>query len=153
MRTSPTAVVAVTCAAALALVGCTSGKSKDVKTSSAPPKSSAVATTAQSAAAPTLTQYPLPTASISNDVNKRKAVAIASCAPSDGGWSASGTAQNSGTSAETYNITIFFTTTQATTLDYATTSVKVSPGKTEKWTATVKFSAPKDVLCVLRGVG
>jgi hypothetical protein len=155
MRSAKTAILALTCTAILALVGCTSSKSKDTKSSSPVPKSTPAATSAHTAPSPTITQYPLPTGSISNDTSpngKRTDVAITRCAASDGGWSASGTAKNSGSSSETFDITIFFTTTQATTLNYATTSVKVSAGKTGNWTASVKFSAPKDVLCVLRGV-
>ena len=155
--------VALTWAAALTLVGCTSSKSQGTTSSASSAPSAAVTTAAtvsssastHPALSATITQYPLPSGSISNDTSvngKRTDIAITGCAAVDGGWGASGTAKNSGSSSETFDITIFFTSPGATTLDYARASVKVAAGKTESWTASAKFSAPQDVLCVLRGV-
>jgi hypothetical protein len=102
---------------------------------------------------PAITAQPLPTGSIANDIDKRKAIAITACAAISGGWSASGTATNDSLVTATYAITIFFTTAQATVLDYATTTVKVAAGKSQKWSAAALFTAPKGMRCVLRGVG
>ena len=155
MRLAPRAVLTLSCALALtAVAGCSSGSSKDAKSRTRGADQD-VRDQRRSAPAPSITQYPLPSGSITNDETgvKRKDVAITACGSTSDGWQASGTAANKGTASETYNITIFFTTTQSTVLDYASTSVKVAAGQTEKWTAAAKFSAPKQVLCVLRGVG
>ena len=120
-------------------------------------KSSSIASkasTAADAAGTVLSQNTLPAASaIANDVAKRKSVAITKCAASDGGWTASGTAKNSGTGDATYAITIFFTNAHATVQDYATTSVTVKAGQSADWTASKKFTASTPTNCVLRGVG
>ncbi len=155
MRVSRATSVAVVGLSVIAITaGCSSGQSNNTKSSSAP-KSTASVTAPATAGSATITQYPLPTGTISNNTTAngpRTQVAITSCAAVDGGWGASGTAKNPGTSAVTYDITIFFTSTGATVLDYATASVKVAAGKTENWTAAAKFAAPSNVLCVLRGV-
>ncbi len=75
------------------------------------------------------------------------------CAAVAGGWGASGTAANPGTSSVTYEITIFFTDSGSTVINDAQTRVTVAAGKTEKWSANAKFKPPSEVNCVLRGVG
>ncbi len=142
----PTGLVAAAMVGALVLgiTGCSSGSHKSPASTSA---------ASSSRATPAITAQPLPTGSIANDIDKRKAVSITGCAASQGGWSASGTAKNDSAVTTTYAITIFFTTAQATVLDYATTTVKVGAGKSQKWSAAAQFAAAKDMLCVLRGVG
>jgi hypothetical protein len=88
-----------------------------------------------------------------NDVAKRKSIVVTKCGASDGGWTASGTATNSGTGDTTYAITIFFTNAHATVEDFATASVSVKAGQSQDWTAAKKFTASSPTNCVLRGVG
>lgn len=93
-------------------------------------------------------------ASVANNLERRKDAVITSCRPgADGGWEARGTVANTGQSPGEYAITIFFTTENATVLDYAVTSVTVEGGATQEWSAHKNFQAPANVLCVLRGVG
>ena len=82
-----------------------------------------------------------------------RSVAITSCKRVDGGWSATGTAANPGAEDASYTVTIFFTTKQATAVDFALTTVSVPAGGTVTWTASKQFAAPDGTLCVLRGVG
>jgi hypothetical protein len=96
-------------------------------------------------------QHPLP-ATIPNDVTLHKDVEITACHATTGGWEASGTATDPGSSPVTYDITVVFTTPRATVLDYATTSVTVQPGATARWTARQEFATVAGMLCVLRGV-
>jgi hypothetical protein len=84
---------------------------------------------------------------------KRKSIVLSTCAAAPGGWKAAGTATNSGTTAASYKITVFFTTPKATVEGYAVTDVTVAAGKSAPWAATGKFSAAAGSLCVLRGVG
>jgi hypothetical protein len=145
--TTLTVAALATCVAAVTLAGCS--KSHD----QASPSSSAGASTAATAASP-VTQDTLPAASaIVNDVAKRKSVVITKCAAATGGWSASGTANNTGTADATYAITIFFTNAHSTVEDYATTSVTVKAGQTQNWSTTKQFAATTPTNCVLRGVG
>ena len=124
------------------------------KSSHSAGKSSAAPSSSAASGAGAVTQNTLPAAtSIVNDTDKRKAITVAKCAASDGGWTASGTAKNAGTADATYNLTIFFTNEHATVEDFATASVTVKPGATGDWTATKKFTATTPTNCVLRGVG
>jgi hypothetical protein len=151
-RLTTLAACALTSALALVTVTGCSSSSADAskKTSSAASTTAGAASTGSAAAA----QNTLPAASaIANDVAKRSSVSVTKCAASDGGWTASGTARNSGTGDATYAITIFFTNSHATVQDYATTSVTVGAGKSVDWTAAKKFTASTPTNCVLRGVG
>jgi hypothetical protein len=99
-------------------------------------------------------QHPLPNPSqITNSVKLRQQVAITGCTATPDGWRATGSAVNSGAKPHDFEITVFFTTTSATVLDYARTTVKVPPGQTGKWTASATFKAEPNMRCVLRGVG
>jgi hypothetical protein len=161
-RLAACTVVAVAISAMIS--GCTSGAKKTAAAQSRS-ASSAVATsgpastgtagpTGAATTAPPIVQNTLPPAtSIVNDVTKRKSVAITACAATAGGWTASGTAANTGGKSVKYDITIFFTNDQATVEDFATASVTVKAGGNEKWTATKKFTAATTTRCVLRGVG
>lgn len=94
---------------------------------------------------------PIPT-KVANDPADRKNVVMTSCEAAKGGWQAAGTATNPTKKDADYQITVFFTTTAATTIDSASTEISVKPGETVKWSAKQEFSAPKEMLCVLRGV-
>jgi hypothetical protein len=123
------------------LTGCTSSSTSHGKTTAAVNKK----------ATPTLVQGKLPT-KISNSATVRKFVTQTKCGAITGGWSASGTAKNPTTAERTYKITVFFTTTHATTLNFAITTVKVAPSKTGTWTASKKFPAQKQMLCPMPGI-
>jgi len=97
-----------------------------------------------------LTRVP---ADVPNDPALRARVAVASCKAVDGGWQAGGTASNPGRKPATYRITVFFTTATATVVGAARTSITVEPGAKQAWSVSDRFTAPKDTLCVLRGVG
>ena len=100
-------------------------------------------------------QHLLPNPSrISNSVKLRRQVAITKCVSTAEGWKAEGNAVNTGSDKRfKATITVFFTTTSATVLDYAETKVDVAPGKTRTWSAAAKFDAAPTMRCVLRGVG
>ena len=100
----------------------------------------------------TLPQAKVP-ASVLNKPATRKYVTLTSCGATKGGWSAAGTAKNPKKTAADYKITVFFTTTQATVLNYAVTTVHVPAGKSAQWKAARSFPAAKSMNCVLRGVG
>jgi hypothetical protein len=169
----PSALIKVSLcvAVAIAVAGCTSSGSGIHATTSAKPTPTA-STKATSPAAtqppsvpdttgaapgagestvPPLVQNPLPD-SVPNDPDVRKNVAQTKCEAVDGGWGAEGTATNPGTAPVTYSITVYFTTPTATVLDYATTTVSVAPGATEKWSASKQFAAVADMLCPMPGI-
>lgn len=104
---------------------------------------------ANSAATPVAN--PVPT-KVANEPSVRKNVVQTKCAAVPGGWAAEGTATNPGKKPVTYKIVVHFTTTKATTLDYAQVSVPVAPGKTVPWTAKKQFQAQKKMLCPMPGI-
>ncbi len=61
------------------------------------------------------------------------------CAPVHGGWSAGGTIKNTLGHDATYQITVFFTSAQASDLAYAETSATVNAHQNGTWTATATF--------------
>jgi hypothetical protein len=89
---------------------------------------------------------------VPNQGSARKDVQMINCGSSSGGWSAGGTIKNMLGHHATYHITVFFTSTEATDLAYGSTSVPVTSGQTKRWSVKSNFSAPAQVLCVLRGV-
>ena len=95
---------------------------------------------------------PIPT-DVPNAVEARSTVVMTSCKAAPGGWQASGTVSNPGTTTVDYTITVFFTTAKATVIDSAQTKVSVDPGAKKSWSAIKKFGAASQMLCVLRGVG
>ena len=111
--------------------------------SNSPSSSSSTTTTRVPGAVPT---------SVPNEVSVRKDVQLLSCGATKGGWSAGGTVKNSLGHDATYQITIFFTSNQATDLAYAMSSVSVGAGQSKEWSAHATFAPPAQVLCVLRGV-
>lgn len=94
---------------------------------------------------------PVPT-KIANQPSVRKNVVQTKCAAIPGGWAAEGTATNPGKKPLTYKIVVHFTTTKATTLDYAQVLVPVAPGKTVPWAAKKRFEAQKKMLCPMPGI-
>jgi hypothetical protein len=94
---------------------------------------------------------PIPT-SVPNRPADRKAVTLADCSTTPNGATASGLVTRPGNTAADYTITVFFTTSHATVLNYAKTTVRAEPGKPAAWSVTKEFSAPQDLRCVLRGV-
>ncbi|MGJ6967616.1 hypothetical protein ACSDR0_37420 [Streptosporangium sp. G11] len=91
-------------------------------------------------------------AKLANDPGIRKNIVQTGCASVPGGWGARGTAKNPEDKAVTYKIVVYFTTTRATTLDYAQALVKVPPGKTVGWSATKHFDAERQMLCPMPGI-
>lgn len=140
------AVVVLTVSMTAVLAGCTSSDDK-------PPASAATSgSTTTPARVPT--QQPLPEPSkIRNDVKLRRTTAITACTSKSGGWQASGKSVNPSKKDVKLTITVFFTTTAATVLDYATTKVTVPARGDAKWTAAASFDAAPNMRCVLRGVG
>jgi hypothetical protein len=125
-------------AAALA-AGCSSGGGHPIRNAAAV------------SGAPTPGANPVPT-KIANQSSARKNVVQTKCAAVPGGWGAEGTAANPGKKAVTYKIVVHFTTTKATTLDYAQILVPVQPGKTVPWAARKQFKAQKKMLCPMPGI-
>jgi hypothetical protein len=101
--------------------------------------------------APTPGANPVPT-KIANQPGARKNVVQTKCAAIPGGWGAEGTATNPGKKEVTYKVVVHFTTTKATTLDYAQVLVPVQPGKTVPWAAKKQFQAQKEMLCPMPGI-
>ena len=132
---------------AVALAGCTSSTPTPQPTGQA---TSGRPTSTKSI--PPQNELPSPSA-IRNDVKLHRQTAITSCTSRPGGWQASGKSVNPGKDDVHLTITVFFTTTTATVLDYATAKVKVPAGGSAKWTAAATFHAEPNMLCVLRGVG
>ena len=89
---------------------------------------------------------------VPNEAAARKNVQLINCNAVKGGWTAGGTVHNPTDQPATYLITVYFTSSQATDLAYAQTSVALDPGQTRLWSAKASFDAPSVVLCVLRGV-
>ncbi len=134
---------------AVLVAGCTSGSSKSknsVATSTSAVTGGKTTAKGKKTAAPTFSAAPLPK-KLTNQPSVRKYVTQTKCAAVAGGWGAAGTARNPARTARTYHITVYFTTTKATTLNYAVTAVKVAPGKTSPWRASKKFKAPSQMLC------
>ncbi|SOD74607.1 hypothetical protein SAMN05892883_3793 [Jatrophihabitans sp. GAS493] len=137
---------------AAVLCGCTSSTSTPPPSKS--PTSAAKTSASKASASPLPVQNPLPSpGQIPNDVKLRRQVSITSCTAKPGGWQAKGKAVNTGGKKVILTITVFFTTTSATVLDYATTKVSVPAGGTADWTAAATFAAEPTMRCVLRGVG
>jgi hypothetical protein len=152
-RTRSPIVVGGVTLIAVATAACTGNHNKPANGASAgSPSAAATAKStvpstshAASAAADIPTKVP-------NKPADRKAVTLASCTPSGKGVAAKGTVNRQGKGPADYTITVFFTTSHATVLNFGKTEVHAEPGKPASWTVAKDFSAPKDVRCVLRGV-
>jgi hypothetical protein len=90
--------------------------------------------------------------SVPNQDAVRTDVTMSTCAPAHGGWTAGGTIKNTLGHDATYQITVFFTSAQASDLAYGETSTTVNAKASAPWTVTATFDAPSTVRCVLRGV-
>ena len=90
--------------------------------------------------------------SVPNNPSRRANVIMAKCSAAPGGWAAAGTVHNPAGQPSAYRITVFFTTTSATVIGVATTSVSVPARSSKPWQAVGHFRAPAQALCVLRGV-
>lgn len=91
-------------------------------------------------------------ATINGDPDLRNHVLMTDCAQTAGGWKGSGTANNTGSAPETYDIVVIFTDSLARSVTSAKTQVTVQPGATIPWTAVATYNAPAGSLCVLAGV-
>src|SRR5947209_8504157 len=127
-RTSRSAAVLLAVSLGLAVVGCTS--SSPTATPSAKPSAS------RTSPVHVPTQNPLPAPSkIRNDVALRRTTQVTGCTSTPGGWRATGKSVNATKKDVQLTITVFFTTTAATVLDYATTKVTVPASGDAAWTA------------------
>lgn len=136
------AASAVVWGLALSLAACGSSKSPTASTS----------TTSQPETLPTPAPGVTFPSNVPNQVGVRKDVSLVSCAVAPGGWGAGGTIDNKLGRAATFDITVFFTSVEATDLSSATTNVHVRAGQTAPWSVRATFPAPSRVICVLRGV-
>jgi hypothetical protein len=147
---------AATAAGALTLIAaaCSGSHHSTAPTTAAPTDAPSPASTGAPTTTTTLVQHPLPSPqSIPNSPDRRSEVTLTSCVATANGWAAGGNAANPTNTATNYTITVFFTTSNATVLDYAQTTVNVPPGRSTEWNTSANFTAPSRVLCVLRGVG
>jgi hypothetical protein len=137
------------------VAGCTSSGSRVERPTSRP--STGVASTHAKAAGALpagvvgATKVP---ASVPNSSRLRADVVLSSCSARSGGWSAGGRVRNSSrTRMQHYEITVFFTTDEATVIGTGATTVAVPPARSRPWSLSARFHAPTRTLCVLRGVG
>ena len=91
-------------------------------------------------------------AEVPNSVAARRNATLDACHSANGGWQAGGSVKHVGTSAASYKITVFFTTSGATVIGYGDTVIRVAAGQTKPWTVRGTFDAPTGTRCVLRGV-
>ena len=89
---------------------------------------------------------------VPNQDSVRKDVQLLNCGSTKGGWSAGGTVRNTLGHDTTFDITVFFTSTEAMDLASAATSVPLNAHQSKLWSVKGTFAAPAQVLCVLRGV-
>ncbi|MBU2696249.1 hypothetical protein [Pimelobacter sp. 30-1] len=92
-------------------------------------------------------------AEVPNRPAKRAAVEMTGCAATDGGWAASGTAAAVKARDQTFVISVFFTTDQATVVAWGRTRVTVPAGERADWQVGVDLPVQGELRCVLRGVG
>ncbi|WP_127473919.1 hypothetical protein [Microbacterium sulfonylureivorans] len=90
---------------------------------------------------------------VPNDPDVRGDVELTTCEEAEGGWRASGTASNSGTSTKDYTITVFFTTEGGTVIGAGDTELSVAAGESSEWSVTGELTPAPTTNCVLRGVG
>ena len=138
-------LVALLLAVAVAAAGCTSSTSSPGRGTTASTPGAGLPSGVAGA-----TNVPR---SVPNNPARRADVALTRCVAAPGGWAAGGTVHNPAGTPATYRITVFFTTTTATVIGVAATSVLVPGRQSKPWQAIGRFHAPPKVLCVLRGVG
>jgi hypothetical protein len=127
----------------------TTGSTATTSTTSGGQVATSTTSTGGSQAATTVPSIP---SNVPNVDSVRANVSMPNCSASSGGWAAGGVVKNPSATDTTYNITVFFTNSVATVLDYAQTSVPVKAHGSELWSVKATFAAPSQVLCVLRGV-
>lgn len=94
----------------------------------------------------------LPT-NVPNVPTTRAQTAISSCAAVKGGWAAGGIMANPTAEKASYTITVYFTTSSATVIGTAQTTVEVGGNSKADWTASDQFIPAPETKCVLVGVG
>jgi len=147
------AATALTLTLALAPAGCSAGGSGG--DAAGPGASPSTSTSTSTKDAETTVKQPdvdVPT-QVPNRPRKRDRVRLTTCAATDGGWSASGTARAGKVGSERYRITVFFTTDRATVVGWGRTTVEVAAGQSVEWSVSADLAVEGDLLCVLRGVG
>lgn len=96
--------------------------------------------------------HPLPTGkALRNDPALYETVTLAECSKSDGGWQATGTAENTTSRRVAYSVLVFFTDAEARTVASARAVVTAPPGGTATWRAARRFEA-EGVQCLVRSV-
>lgn len=150
LTTSVTLSLAGVVAAALVLGGC----------AATPPQPDPTTTNAQGeigteTPAPAFggEQGPVPDqADIADDPDLREIVLLTGCDAVDGGWGATGTAENPGASDVSYTVVVIFTDAQARNVTSSTVEIPVAAGETVDWEAVAEFDPPEGTQCVLAGV-
>lgn len=89
---------------------------------------------------------------IPDNPDLREIVLLTGCDAADGGWAATGTAENPGADAVTYQVVVIFTDAQSRGVTSSTIEVPVDAGATVDWTAGAEFAPPEGTQCVLAGV-
>lgn len=89
---------------------------------------------------------------VGNNPDKRSAVSVTSCKATADGWMAAGTATATKSGPETFTITVFFTTEQATVVEWGKTTVTARAGATATWQIAKRLPVRSTLLCPLRGV-
>ena len=77
-----------------------------------------------------------------NQDSVRKDVQLLNCGSTKGGWSAGGTVRNTLGHDTTFDITVFFTSTEAMDLASAATSVPLNAHQSKLWSVKATFAAP-----------
>ncbi|MBF4625760.1 hypothetical protein [Clavibacter sp. VKM Ac-2872] len=90
---------------------------------------------------------------VPNDAEARKSTSVTGCVRINGGWAMTGTMSNASSKDASFDVTVFFSTPQATVLATGKTTVDAPSQETTEWRVEASFDAPQDVRCVLRGVG
>lgn len=90
-------------------------------------------------------------AGVPNDRVDRLNVSLTTCQNTTLGWRAGGSIRNSTKAPATYQVTVFFTTTEGTVLSFGDTRVDVPAAASQEWSIESSFVAPESTLCVLRG--
>jgi hypothetical protein len=157
-RSSALMAVAATAATALLVTACTSSHSEASKTSassagvvtgSTRPAGVSSAGVAAQHSVPAVASLPTPG---HNDISLFKQVTTQSCQAVAGGWQVRGMAHNPAATARKYDILVYFTTPQATVINYSSAAITVAPGTTAPWTASKKFATEPGMRCVVVSV-
>ena len=88
-----------------------------------------------------------------NNVFLRQQAEELACRSQAGGWEATGSIKNSGSTPRDYRVTVFFTNDRSMVLASGETSLTLGVGEKGSWKVSARFPAPAHVLCALVGVG